>query len=281
MREIIKDKNLAADISRSGVAIIDFCSQEIIDELVTVFDQLHPIWTESMKTAYYVSMYGPGKQYYRDVHDALIHILSPLIMNRFENHKVPVAVAQVKGVGKSSSVNIHQDLTIVEEQHYKSYILWIPLENSTDRNGTLSFLEASHNTFRNVRMHTANYMFGDVEDLIMDKSKEYQLSSGEALLFDPATIHFSTANVTDMPRRSIALEIVDTDAPLLLFHHDDSGSDEVDIYQVPDDFWFRYDDFNSERNLAPSFGKKIGATGDVRLHPYTREEVLNFNAQQQ
>ncbi|MBI1286609.1 MAG: hypothetical protein GC178_03430 [Flavobacteriales bacterium] len=277
MREIIIDNKTQRNLRDLGVGIIDGPLRFPTTELRAAFQRLHPELNEMMRSTYYVSMFGNGKTYYRTVHNTFHAILKPYLDQIFEHYKVPVIVAQVKGVGSSSAVNIHQDLTIVDESNYRSYVLWIPLEDSSDTNGTLSFLEGSHRVFRNYRVHTAHYMFEESEHYIIEHARKFLVEEGGALLFDPATIHFSGLNTSGKPRLSLGMEIVDSSAPLeILYDSPDADIGNMDIYRVPENFWLQYECFERERELPPSFGEKIGMKTGIRVHPYSHREFLEL-----
>lgn len=275
MREIIRDEEVTENLSQKGVSVVNAFDPKLIDELRSTFNRLHPNWNDLMKTGYYVSMLGDSPEYYASVHNEFHNMLKEHLDGVFSNYKVPVIVAQVKGVGNQSRVVPHQDLTVVDESKYKSYVFWIPLEDSTEDNGALWFLESSHKVFRDYRIHTAHYLFDEPEEYILSHAKRYPIKTGQALLFDPATLHFSQPNVSEKPRISLGVEVVDADAELKILHDDPSSENgTLDVYEVPENFWLYYKNFVAERLEAPSFGTRIGHVQGFRTEPYSRQEFV-------
>jgi ectoine hydroxylase-related dioxygenase (phytanoyl-CoA dioxygenase family) len=275
-REIIRDSEIVNSLNELGVAQVRFTDSSHIDTFQQCFDDLHPQWNEAMKSGYYFSIFGDGKEYRQKIIDMFTPLLLPHIKKLFSNFKILTVIAQVKGVGEESEVNIHQDLTVVEESKYKSYTLWIPLVDSTVENGAISFLESSHIGLRNYRCHTVEYLFKNTEGFIRNHSQLYPIKTGKALLFDPATLHFSGSNISESPRVSIAVSIVDQDAPTeILFYDKQKPFDGLaDRYSVPEDFWMMYEDFITEKNLAPSFGNLIGKRNGIQVLPYSENQFL-------
>lgn len=271
---IISDPELRSSLDKEGVASTYFAGQDVIDQLKDSFDRLHPEMNEVMKTGYYFSIYGDGSAYRKAVFDTFLPLLKTHVDTIFENYKILAIIAQVKGVGSNSAVNIHQDLSVVDEDKYRSYTLWIPLENSTTENGALSFLEGSQDAVRSIRAHSIGYLFEEVEDQIHTNSKLYTTAKGDALIFDAATLHFSGINNSGKPRLSIAVSIVEKDADVEIFQYNrfKPFDGTLDRYSVPDDFWLLYEDFEKERLLPPKFGIMNGIKHGARVLPYSRNE---------
>lgn len=236
-----------------------------------------------MLDGYYVSMFGDNPEYYKQVYESFLTVLKPILDETFFEYKIPVIVAQIKGTSTQGTVNIHQDLTVVDESKYRSYVLWIPLEDSTPNNGAISFLEKSHKVFRNYRLHNSKYLFKEPEEFIKDNSIQYPIEAGQALIFDPATLHFSGANTTNHPRISLGVEIVSKDARMQILHAPKIDSDltNADLYEVPENFWLHYQSFSTERKLPPRFGTKIKTIENVRLKPYSLAEFQSLYSQVQ
>lgn len=278
IRPIVIDAELRHALDTKGVSSTYLSDPSFIDRLKNRFSELHPVMNDAMKTGYYFSIYGDGKAYRKSVFDAFHPLIKAQVDNLFENYKILAVIAQVKGVGNNSAVNIHQDLTVVDEAKYRSYTLWIPLEESTAENGALSFLEGSHEAVRSIRAHSIGYLFGEVEDQIMANSTLYPIFKGDALIFDAGTVHFSGTNNARRPRLSIAVSIVDKKADIEIFQYDKFKAFDgtLDRYRVPDDFWLLYEDFETERLLPPKFGNKNGVKECARVLPYSSSEFIRL-----
>ncbi|MDC0304005.1 phytanoyl-CoA dioxygenase family protein [Flavobacteriales bacterium] len=276
-RSIIRDSSIANSLNELGVAKFELAETDFIDKLHDCFEALHPERNKTMNSGYYFSIYGGGKTYHQSIYDSFLPLLTDTLNGIFQKYKVLAIIAQVKGLGDNSKVGVHQDLTVVDESKYRSCTLWIPLMDSTLENGAISFLESSHLGLRNYRCHNIEYLFDNVENFIFDNSQPYPISKGQALLFDPATLHFSGSNVSQLPRISLAVSIVDEKAPEEILYYDKKKpfDGSATRYSVPTNFWQQYEDFEAERSQPPAFGTLIGTTQGVRILPYSKNQFLN------
>lgn len=232
-----------------------FSDAAFIDELRKLFIELHPQWNQPDGPGYYFSVFGGNLDYRRKIFDTFYPLIQPHLDNIFSDYKVLAIIAQIKGVSNDSAVTIHQDLTVVDESRYAACTFWIPMIESTLHNGAIRALKGSQRIFRGFRTHTMDYQFGKVQEYIREMSETYPVKQGEALAFDPGTIHFSGKNYSGVPRMSLAVSVVSKDAPTELGYFDkQKGADEIEVYSVPENFWYLYNDFNAEREQRPAFG---------------------------
>lgn len=257
--QLFKNQSFENEFNELGIIKVPFCSIETIQDLTKIFHSFHPISDELMRGGYYFSIFGKGPKYMLDIKNQLYPILKPLLNNHFKDYKILSIILQIKGTGDDSSVGIHQDLTSVDENIYKAATVWIPLSPSTKENGSLFFLTGSQKCFRGYRAHTAdNYLFKEVHDYILNNSVNYTTELGEALIFDPGTIHFSPPNKSENPRLSIAISVVSQQAQVQIGYVDKINSfNKMEIYSVPDNFYYLYEDFKNERMERPIFGTFI------------------------
>jgi len=269
----LSDQNL---FDKSGILRINLLDSKSIDEINDKVTKIHPELNATMAEEYYFSVFGKGKEYMQSIRDEILPIIKPFLDNIFHNYKVLTVVLQVKGTSEKSSVGLHQDLTVVDENRYHSMTVWLPLINSTLENGAIRALKGSQNTFRSYRAHTIDYFqFEEVEDYIKYNATAYKTKIGEALVFDPAVLHYSEPNRTQTPRISIAISIVNDDAPIQIGYHDKSTLEEsVAIFDVPDDFFYHYNDFATERLLPPSFGTINRIEQNFFERKYKRDDFI-------
>lgn len=279
-RAVFIDEAVQREYDCEGIVRLPLVTASEIDTLREKFLELHPQFTDTMNQAYYVSVFGGDAVYRRRIYDSFVLLLKPALDRIFNGYKILAVIAQVKGTSSESRVNIHQDLTVVDESKYFTCTFWIPLSDSNLNNGAIYALNRSQQVFRNFRAHTLDYQFGKVQDFILSNSKPYVAAKGEALAFDPACIHYSPPNVTAQPRLSLALSIVPAEAPVQIGYYDkEAGTKDMEVYDVPDNFWYLYNDFMKERLDRPAFGTLNGMKENAVETEYDAKEFIDkYNA---
>ncbi|NBX81405.1 MAG: hypothetical protein EBQ94_13715 [Flavobacteriales bacterium] len=255
---ILKNLLHQSMMEKDGVLKVDLLDQKTLDEVYRIFCAFFPNYENEIKNTYYFSIFHNSKEELMQMHLQSVEILKEKLDLILVDYKILGVVFQVKGVGPDSFVNIHQDLTVIDESKYSALTCWFSLSDSNQQNGAIHFLKGSHNLFRGFRAHTlSDYQFSEVEAYIIKNSEIQSTKIGEVLFFDPATIHFSKPNVANQPRISLSLSIVHKDAEPHIGFYDQNKNEQIELYKVPDDFWYIYDDFSSERLIRPIFGKYV------------------------
>jgi ectoine hydroxylase-related dioxygenase (phytanoyl-CoA dioxygenase family) len=268
----LNDQNLFDHV---GILKINLLDSKSIEEIIEKVNFIHPEFNSIMAEEYYFSVFGKGNEYMKSIRQVILPIVQPYLNEIFHNYKILTVVLQIKGTSEKSSVGLHQDLTVVDENRFNSMTVWIPLMDSTLENGAIQALKGSQNTFRSYRAHTIDYyQFEEVEDYIKENSTAFKTKIGEALVFDPAVIHYSEQNRTQTPRISIAISIVNEDAPIQIGYHDKKENESVTIFDVPDNFFYLYNDFGTERLLPPSFGTINRIEQNYFERKYNKEDFI-------
>jgi hypothetical protein len=277
MRPLLKDNDLQKKLHENGVTKLTLLDKKKIQDLLSIFYDTHPNANNTTHNSYYFSIDGQGKEYKQEIFHKSYPILKPILNSAFQNFKITGIIFQIKGCGDKSNVNIHQDLTIVDESKHSALTVWIPLTKSTVENGAISFLHGSQHAFRTFRASTIDhYLFGQVEDFIKENSTIYEADEGEALVFDPAAIHFSGPNYTNKQRISIAISLVEIDAPVQIGFYDKNKSmTEIEMYKVPDEFWHLYRNFAEEKLQPPAFGTYTHTLKLDMVKEYDRKEFID------
>ena len=145
---------------------------------------------------------------------------------------------KIKG---KSNVEAHQDWTIVDEQKYNSYNLWIPLVDTNKNNGTLGIIPGSHLWNHPLRGLNIPNIFEKYTNLFLRIGYEPELCKGNAILYNHKLIHYSRANKSTEPRNVAIIGAKDKNADLIVSFCADKSN--VETYKViEEDFYaFNYE----------------------------------------
>ncbi len=167
---------------------------------------------------------------------------------------------KVKG---KSNLEAHQDWTVVDEQKYNSYNLWIPLIDTDSKNGTLGLIVGSHKWTQDVRGFNIPNPYGKHTNKFLEIGFEPTLKAGQAILYNHKLIHYSRPNLTEQNRNVAIVGVKDKAADLQI-------SFTLDIKHL--------ETFVMSESLFYSFdAKKISQTNTVISTQSFTERTIKWN----
>ncbi len=234
------------------ISLPNFDSESYRSFLETTVDG----YPQDFESAFYGSVSISDIDIKRNVHAGIRDMLSPSIESMLVNHRMLSYFFLVKGIGDNSVLNLHQDWSIIDERKFRAYNLWIPLVDSTTQNGTLYAVKGSHRFPLNIRGAGIPPKFSGNIDEAKKHLKPIDVKVGEALIFDSRILHYSPPNLSDSSRTSIINNIIPIPAETMCFHGAETNRGmEVNRYDVPDDLFIHYDDFNNQKDDPNPIGK--------------------------
>lgn len=150
-------------------------------------------------------------------------------------HSVFLAGVTSKGANSSTTVPLHQDWTYTDERRERVVFLWCPLVDVDERTGSLSLIPGSHRWSDGIRPSRLHEAAGSIQQALQPLAVSTRVRAGQAIAFDPATLHGSGPNHSDRLRPAITLALAPSGAQLVHFH--ESADGEVRGFCVDRDFF--------------------------------------------
>lgn len=133
-------------------------------------------------------------------------------------------------------VEMHQNWSHVDERQYRSYSIWIPLQDSNTQNGTMHLIPFTHRMFASVRGIKTDYFFRDIRASILSKLfLEVRLKKGEYVVFDDAILHFTSPNNSAANRDAVQLVVIPEKAQAKFYYKNDTGI--IDEYNADENYY--------------------------------------------
>ncbi|MDZ4846232.1 MAG: phytanoyl-CoA dioxygenase family protein [Chitinophagales bacterium] len=194
------------------------------------------------------------------------------ILNDFESL---VGCFHIKEPSAGSATGAHQDPTFVDETKYCSANVWVALQDTDKKNGNLYFIRGSNHAVKSLRIvpETPNY-YASFNDSLAEMAVHVPLKKGEAVIFNNATIHGATENLSGQLRLAATLLICSKNAEWLLYYKERNAvKDKIEQYHLdldifismpkdgkPDSKSFKqYISFTFPEITKEDFIKKVGA----------------------
>lgn len=224
---MIKDKYLSDAIDRLGFTRVKLGGKELTSKLENIYNNFFG----SKKSSQDMAVTHNVQDYLKslEIHEKLSEAIEPYLKQNFDGYKIFASHFVIKKGKSQESFQLHQDWSIVDENKYKSYQVWIPLGPSYPENGGMCFIPESHQFFNNIRSGSLGITHIPIEEQLYPYLSYLRLFPGEAAVFNNSTLHGSFLNSTPEDRVAVIVNIIQTDATPLYFHKEDRN--QINAYK--------------------------------------------------
>ena len=255
MMKVFKNDSLQEEFEKNGYVIVPFYNQEDIDELINLYAELHPV----DETGFFPSTFSQDKQYRNTADQEIRRIGLKRIQELCEDFKVVCGSFIVKFPGPKSIMNVHQDMTLVDESKYTGINIWCPLIDLNESNGSLWILPGSHRLFPTYRGSTIPDIYEKVKDEIIACMSPLFLKAGQAVIFDQSVIHYSPPNESNEKRIVTNTYFTHKEAAFrIAYFNREVSQDQVEVFEQDDSFMTDFEQFGENIFDRPKIGKSLG-----------------------
>lgn len=210
-------------------------------EALTALQEFYDVHFENIEGGFFPSMFTSDRDLKNKVTDVIERCFNDALSHELsDDYKILYGNFMVKYPGSESFMKIHQDWTYVAEPFHESYAIWVPLVATNLDNGALQVVPKSHlipNYKRGPGMDNPFYPYSRM--LMKDFSSLQNLAPGEALCWNHRLVHYSTPNLTAMPRVAVTAIFVPRKARVIHYFKKDV-EDVLRGYAVDRDFFHEY-----------------------------------------
>lgn len=265
---IVKDETLNKQLFEKGYIVLPFLNNVEIEQLRDIYFSYH---ADASVEGLYVSSHAKPWDELMEISNKIKDIVAPGIDAHFQNVQKIGGTFIVKAPDENNILHPHQDWRIIDEDHYRSFTIWIALQDTTDENGAMYVLPGSHEWIRGFRHITIPSVYGKIYDLTWQYMLPIHLKAGEAVVFDHALVHASKPNISDEHRIAATNTIISEGASFRICCNNNGVVEE---YECPSGFYIK-----PESRTAPFNLPKIKET-DFEMVQLDEEGFRTFVAKE-
>jgi ectoine hydroxylase-related dioxygenase (phytanoyl-CoA dioxygenase family) len=220
---VLKDPMKNEILQKEGYVRLNVLDKAEIEAIKYYSTQQH---NGEVISGLYVSATRLNKDKVSEISDFLVECLEHKVNQFIDEADILGGTFIIKGANTLDKLEPHQDWSIVDETHGRSYTLWIALEDTNDQNGALYMLPRSHEKFRGYRHFTIPSIYGKVYKKVWSYMVPIHLKAGEGVLFDHAIGHGSMPNLTGNDRIAVTCSLLTCNSSYRLYCLEDKNISE-------------------------------------------------------
>ena len=225
---------LAALVAQVGHASVPLLDPRALDELRRFVASLDV----DLGDGFYASANDPDRGRAEAVDEEVRRRLAPHLARVLPDHTAFLGSLLAKPARTGAQISLHQDLSYTDERTTRTVIAWIPLCDVDASSGALAVVPGSARWATGSRPSGGASLPTDaVQDHLAPLAELVPLAAGDALFYDPATIHGSPANSGPAERIALGVALKPKGSQLVHVHLDEA--DRAVAYAVDEAFYSR------------------------------------------
>ena len=269
-----KDREAMRSYERDGFVVFRRLAEPEVPRLLAVYESM---LAEVPPSDLYFSNPMTGTTYLgsldlrRRITARIGKIIEPYVLSTFERCRFMGAGLRVKLPGPESTLCLHQDPSMVNEEIHWSLNVIVPLVDTTADNGALRFLPGSHTYMPKFRSLDLRDRVEDIEDEVRDQVETLPLQAGDAVFYVNSVLHGSGPNASAEPRPLLLGTLMSPEASMTLFLRDAERPTRLECFAVPDHYFVELENFDRDFKLRPNHTQ----LADLQVAaPPSREELV-------
>ncbi len=237
MNSIFSDTKFHEKLEEDGFIKIQLLNTAEISKLMNLYDNIKQTHKDKASRLFVSSRDCDYDTSIR-ISNNIKEILQPKFEKIAANFSLYGGTFLVKYKFDSNEFNLHQDYTLVEPEKHQMYAIWIALQDTSEQNGAVFFLEKTHRLFNSYISATYNNSKIYRKNIHPKFIKTVSLKAGEAMIFCDGTFHGSYSNLCDKDRVAVTARITDKDAPFVYYQK--KNESKASIYSIQPSDLIRY-----------------------------------------
>lgn len=213
-RRVFRSARHERRLRRHGYAVVPFLTAV---ERAALHEAHATIGPPDHGDAYHHELWGTDAERKDRVAALLEPIVRPALDRLLVDHVAATHAFIRKAPGGDTAVPPHVDISFVDEDRFRSVMLWCSLDGHASGDGGLHMVPGSHTLRRGVRAHRDDASsFPDLVDEITGSwGRPVPVGPGEAVVFDHAIVHYAEPNSGLEPTLTLQCVCLPREADLL------------------------------------------------------------------
>ena len=255
MLPVFKNEKLQAQFEQDGFVKLKMLDEKAVARLRDFYSTVQGEHEAAINQACLYSSVETGN---REILVSTDKVVKEVIMDKveehFKNYQTLISNYLIKNSGDNTELFPHQDLLFVDESKGCSFNVWIPLQKTDTKSGSLKILKGSHKIQPTMRVSPFYpWPFENFSSTIRGLFTDVETEPGECVILNHAVIHGSSENLTGQPRVAVILGMC-TSGCDIFYHYMPEGNpaNGIEKYLMQPDMYY-----DLQANGKPNRGKLV------------------------
>lgn len=221
--QLFRDKVLNQALFEDGYITLPFLNTDELEKLRSLFYKFH---SDEEVNGIHVSSHTKNEKIITSINDGIRAVFKRSIEEHILDGQTLGGTFITKAPNVTDKLEPHQDWSIVDESRFRSFTIWVPLDDTNDENGCLYVLPKSHEFVRGYRHVTIPSVFGPIYETVWKHMTPIHLKAGEAIVFDHALGHASKPNLTNQARIAATHSLISPNAEMRFYCNNNGTVEE-------------------------------------------------------
>src|SRR5262245_418372 len=238
-RTIFRDAEQQAFFNKFGYVITPYLDQAELAELNGMFEQTvrraHETYSTFSQLRYYISVFDSDSAKRKALDGRVKAIFRDKVDRLMVDHRILLCNFMAKPPG-AGEIEVHQDFSFVDEDHYVGFNLWVPLEDTDERNGCFYMLPGSHRALPSYRAASVPDTLTKYNATLKRFMIPMPIKAGHGILFDHRLFHYSPDNASDRWRPAVQLVVIPGEAQPVMMRYDKGDPDRLQVCSLDETY---------------------------------------------
>ena len=257
-RTIFHDPEQQAFFTKFGYVITPYLDPAELAELNAMFEETvrkaHQTYSTFSQLRYYISVFDSDSAKRKTLDARVKGIFGDKVNRLLVDHRILLCNFMAKPPG-AGEIEVHQDFSFVDEDRYVGFNLWVPLEDTDERNGCFYLLPGSHRALPSYRAASVPDTLTKYNQTLKRYMIPTPIKAGHGIIFDHRLFHYSPDNASDRWRPAVQLVVIPSEAQPVMMRYDKADPDHLQVCSLDDTYLTEENLWQPTRSL-PVVGTK-------------------------
>lgn len=245
MKSVFYDEHHQNELDQKGYTKVEFLSPEEVAYILRELRQLRPNndfaanAEGEWQLTFHDTRMDKDDDYRRKATNLINKVFSPRANQFLKEYEILLSTFFIKPPGQGD-LYPHQHPAFTTNVDDTYVLIWCPLVDVGEHNGTLQVIEGSHKIVPGIAAFGHPDFFASYGETIKQCSRHISLKAGEAVICDNNLIHGSDKNHAATPRIVAVGVFRPIESTPVFYYYNPNAPEHFEVFEINNEFYLQY-----------------------------------------